>query len=72
MMSRRLAPLISVVIPLYNEGSQLRELVSDLKTALQDSGCRFEVILVDDGSADDTWDGSKMKRGSLPSSGLCD
>src|SRR6202162_1413762 len=49
------APLISVVIPLYNEGSYLRELLSDLKTALQHIGCRFEVVLVDDGSSDNTW-----------------
>jgi glycosyltransferase involved in cell wall biosynthesis len=49
------APLISVVIPLYNEASHLRELLSDLKTALQETGCRFEVVLVDDGSSDDTW-----------------
>jgi polyisoprenyl-phosphate glycosyltransferase len=48
-------PLISVVIPLYNEGSHLRELLSDLKTALQEVGCRFEVVLIDDGSPDDTW-----------------
>ena len=48
-------PLISVVIPLYNEGSHLRELLADLKTALQQTGCRFEVILVDDGSSDSTW-----------------
>src|SRR4029450_3677877 len=49
------APMISVVIPLYNEGSHLRELLSDLKTALQEIGCRFEVVLVDDGSSDYTW-----------------
>ena len=49
------APLISVVIPLYNEGSQLSELLGDLKRALQDVGCRFEVVIVDDGSSDDTW-----------------
>ena len=48
-------PLISVVIPLYNEGSHVKELLSDLKTALQQIGCRFEVVLVDDGSPDDTW-----------------
>src|SRR5712671_859474 len=48
-------PLISVVIPLYNEGSHLRELLADLKTALQETGCRFEVVPVDDGSADNTW-----------------
>ena len=49
------APLISVVIPLYNEGSHLRDLLSDLKAALQAIGCRFEVVLVDDGSSDNTW-----------------
>lgn len=48
-------PVISVVIPLYNEGSHLRELLSDLKMALQAIECRFEVILIDDGSPDDTW-----------------
>jgi len=48
-------PLISVVIPLYNEGSHVKELLADLKTALQEIGCRFEVVLVDDGSSDDTW-----------------
>jgi len=49
------APLISVVIPLYKEGSHLRDLLLDLKTALQAIGCRFEVVLIDDGSPDDTW-----------------
>src|SRR5215217_117337 len=49
------APLISVVIPLYNEGSHVKELLSDLKTALQQIACRFEVVLVDDGSSDNTW-----------------
>src|SRR6266480_673123 len=49
------APLISVVIPLYNEGSHVKELLADLKTALQEIGCRFEVVLVDDGSSDAMW-----------------
>jgi polyisoprenyl-phosphate glycosyltransferase len=47
--------LISVVIPLYNEGSQVKQLLSDLKVALQEIRCRFEVVLVDDGSSDATW-----------------
>jgi glycosyltransferase involved in cell wall biosynthesis len=47
---------ISIVIPLYNEGSNLSTLVSDLKAALQETGCQFEIILVDDGSLDDTWE----------------
>jgi glycosyltransferase involved in cell wall biosynthesis len=48
-------PSISIVIPLYNEGSYLSLLLSDLKAALNETGCRFEIILVDDGSPDDTW-----------------
>src|SRR6266487_6288124 len=60
------APLVSVVIPLYNEGSHVRELVSDLKEALQETGCRFEVLLVDDGSPDDTWERIKGEARALP------
>jgi glycosyltransferase involved in cell wall biosynthesis len=60
-------PLISVVIPLYNEASHLRELLADLKTALQETGCRFEVILVDDGSPDDTWENIKEEAQVFPS-----
>src|SRR5713101_6024372 len=60
------SPLISVVIPLYNEGSHLRELLADLKRALQDVGCRFEVVLVDDGSSDDTWTKVKDEARILP------
>jgi len=60
------APLISVVIPLYNEGSHVRELLSDLKEALQQTECRFEVVLVDDGSPDDTWERIKDEARALP------
>ncbi len=50
-----IASLISVVIPLYNEGSHLRQLLSDLRKALQQTGCHFEIVVIDDGSTDDTW-----------------
>jgi glycosyltransferase involved in cell wall biosynthesis len=30
-------------------------LLADLKTALAETGCRFEIILIDDGSPDNTW-----------------
>jgi polyisoprenyl-phosphate glycosyltransferase len=60
------APLVSVVIPLYNEGSHVGELLSDLKEALQETGCRFEVVLVDDGSPDDTWERIKDEARAFP------
>jgi len=59
------APLISVVIPLYNEGSHVSELLLELKSALQQTGCRFEVVLVDDGSPDDTWERIKGEARAL-------
>ena len=49
------SPLISVVIPLYKEGPNLRPLLSGVTTALAKTGCPFELILVDDGSPDETW-----------------
>src|SRR5207244_5806910 len=59
-------PFVSVVIPLYNEGSHVSALLSDLKTALEETGCRFDVILVDDGSRDDTWERIKAEARTLP------
>jgi len=60
-------PFVSVVIPLYNEGSHVSALLSDLKTALEQTGCRFDVILVDDGSRDDTWERIKAEALTLSS-----
>src|SRR5881409_3862997 len=58
-------PFVSVVIPLYNEGSHVSALLSDLKTALEETGCEFDVILVDDGSRDDTWERIKAEARTL-------
>ena len=49
------SPLISIVIPLYKEAANLRPLLSAIRAALDRTGCRFELILVDDGSPDETW-----------------
>jgi len=43
---------VSVVIPVYNEADNLRELVERVGAALAPTGRSFELILVDDGSAD--------------------
>jgi len=50
-------PDLSVVAPLYNEAQNVAPLVEWILEALADYSGRFEVMLVDDGSRDDTWDG---------------
>ena len=49
-------PDLSVVAPLYNESQNVAPLVEWILQALVEYSGRFEVILVDDGSRDDTWD----------------
>jgi glycosyltransferase involved in cell wall biosynthesis len=50
------APDISVVVPVFNEAENLEELQRELAGALERTGRSFEVILVDDGSTDSSWD----------------
>jgi polyisoprenyl-phosphate glycosyltransferase len=58
--------LVSVVIPLYKEGSHLGAFLSDLKSALDQTRHPFEIVLVDDGSPDDTWERIKDEARTLP------
>jgi glycosyltransferase involved in cell wall biosynthesis len=45
---------ISIVIPLYNEEENVRELHSRLKPVLDSIGDEYEIIFIDDGSTDNT------------------
>lgn len=47
--------LISVVVPVYNEVDSIREMCSNIQTALKKSTYDFEIILVDDGSRDGSY-----------------
>jgi glycosyltransferase involved in cell wall biosynthesis len=47
--------LISVVIPVLNEMNIIHELVTRVKKSLSTLTLQFEIILVDDGSIDGTW-----------------
>ncbi len=50
------APYISVVIPVFNEEENLAELGERLLSTLIADGRPFEIIFVDDGSTDTSWD----------------
>ncbi len=47
---------ISVVIPLYNEDESLSELYEWIERVMKENGYSFEVIFVNDGSTDHSWD----------------
>ncbi len=53
-MGPELPPELSIVVPLYNEAESLPSLVDQLLAALRPLGRSFELVLVDDGSSDDT------------------
>ena len=46
---------LSVVIPVYNESSLIDELVKRVKTNVNIITNDYEIIIVDDGSQDNTW-----------------
>jgi undecaprenyl-phosphate 4-deoxy-4-formamido-L-arabinose transferase len=48
------AELISIVIPVYNEAANLPDLWKRLATVMKETGRPWEVVFVDDGSADDS------------------
>ena len=47
-------PEVSVVIPAFNEAESLRELIPAIARVLDGVGRSFEILIVDDGSSDDT------------------
>src|SRR6195952_3371688 len=47
---------ISVVVPLYNEVESLPELTSWISSVMLENGFTYEIVLIDDGSTDGSWD----------------
>ena len=46
---------VSVVIPLLNEQNSLEELTSSVSSVINDLNLKYEIILIDDGSTDNSW-----------------
>lgn len=49
-------PLLSIVVPAHNEQDNIAQVVQRLSGLLPQAGIRYEVIFVNDGSSDGTWD----------------
>lgn len=47
---------ISIVVPLFNEAESLTELHSWIKKIADQNNYKYEIILIDDGSKDGSWD----------------
>ncbi len=47
---------LSIVIPLFNEKDSLTELVGWIEKVVRENGWSHEIIMVDDGSTDGSWD----------------
>ncbi len=47
---------LSIVIPLYNESESINELNSSINNILINSNINYEIIYIDDGSIDNSWE----------------
>ena len=61
---------ISVVVPLYNEDESLHELCTWIHRVMTENNFQYEVILVDDGSTDDSWNVIQKMKSQFPIHGV--
>lgn len=57
---------ISLVIPLFNESESLPELMAWIDRVMQNNQFTYEVIMVDDGSDDNSWDTIQGLKNNYP------
>lgn len=66
------APLLSVVVPCYNESAALEPFFARLRPVLDQLDCRWELIAINDGSRDDTLERLRGYQKKLPGLQLID
>ena len=63
---------ISVVVPLYNEAESLPELAQWIERVMNEHGFTYEVLMINDGSTDDSWKVIKQLHDENPAvKGVC-
>ena len=48
--------MLSVIIPVYNEEKQIEKTINEVKNTVSPLGESYEIVVIDDGSVDKTWD----------------
>src|ERR1044071_353893 len=59
-VSSKSLPKVAIVIPAYNEGSVVGQVIQDLQKAVRNKQFDAQIVLVDDGSKDDTAHQAKL------------
>ena len=57
---------ISVIVPLFNEAESLPELEAWIARVMEANGFSYEILFINDGSTDDSWQVIKHLRESNP------
>ena len=55
-MARREDAVISIILPVYNEGAHIKSSVGLVEQLLKEHKIEYEFVLVDDGSKDNSWE----------------
>lgn len=53
--SKKNPEFITIVLPCFREGEHIVEILSEIRGELEKTGVNFELLAIDDGSPDDTW-----------------
>ncbi len=61
-MEDQIGPMVSIVVPAYNEAARIGDSIGKIDAFMRQSPLSLELIIVDDGSADDTAEVVKRSR----------
>jgi glycosyltransferase involved in cell wall biosynthesis len=65
-MSNIVKDYLSIIVPLYNEAESIDKLIAGILEAMAPCKFAYEIILIDDGSTDETWAKIETHKKSIP------